>query len=260
MAKANHPPLTLPQASRADMWEWCKNHPGAAGSSLLVLYTTVKVLLVSRGNAGTAAGLVEAAGPTQILVGALIAVYPVVATSLYLRALRWSSTASNDAILAPFVFVLSHVLVMSTVPVYLFVAMLGAVTLFEIVNAFRRWKQGADGKRRHRIRGIGPSLAVLTLIGLITPALSDQMWLPAETVEVRGVTTLAYVIGADSDWTTLLEHTSRRLVRARTDEVKSRKMCALPPRFFSDRTLADHIMGRKVGYPACPMKPPSIPS
>ncbi|WNG80180.1 hypothetical protein C6A86_018210 [Mycobacterium sp. ITM-2016-00316] len=85
-------------------------------------------------------------------------------------------------------------------------------------------QQMAEGKPRDRVTALGGMVFIVTVVALLISFVSnDTLWLPWETIEVKGRPTVdGYVLSSDGEWTRFMVSLDRTIHVVRTSEVKSR--------------------------------------
>ncbi|MFI0241273.1 hypothetical protein [Streptomyces sp. NPDC016845] len=86
---------------------------------------------------------------------------------------------------------------------------------------------------------------------------SDTPWLPAEQVDLKeGRREIAYVVQAGDSWTTLLDESTRSVIRVPSDSVLSRKICSAKGREKGSETLWRLADDHAIIYRKCPSPKP----
>ncbi|MFJ5213324.1 hypothetical protein ACIP98_01250 [Streptomyces sp. NPDC088354] len=86
---------------------------------------------------------------------------------------------------------------------------------------------------------------------------SDTPWIPAEQVNVKGGgREIGYVIQAGDSWTTLLDESSRSVIRIPSDSIASRKVCSVKGQEKGTETLWRLADGHATVYKRCPSPKP----
>jgi hypothetical protein len=195
------------------------------------VFVVVKVYRVAGSDSATAQAIVSSSGVPSVVLGALVSLLPSLVTlAAFLSALLLYYEVGRRSQRRLW----WEVLVAGPLFGLLLLPWPSAVVLFVILTAYvvaRVWRAKREKEVVDKTIPDWPALAFSILIStFITPT----MWLPPEVVSLVGEPEeVAYVLSSDSEWTTLLEDGSRRVIVVRTDDVESRTVCNLtgrPPR------------------------------
>lgn len=125
----------------------------------------------------------------------------------------------------------------------------------DIIRAYNRRVDDIRKGQRRPFDAIALGLALTTLTPLVTAALTDDPWLPAEEVALAGIDEpiVAYLAAIDGDWSMLLVEADRRLMYVKTRDVHERTVCRLKGRGDSPATLYELLGLRQAEpqYEAC---------
>jgi hypothetical protein len=244
--------------------ELFRQHLGLAVTSLLVLATALRLLVVGGFDPGTLAILLRTGGVFQVLTSVLvlIAVSAVlIGASVLLFRLIESATAPRLVAflsLASVAFFVVPWPLLVIVPVYVLAALPLLRRYAQGAGKSRgrrglgRWKRGAgpkngpkleqsseerQAKARRSLQAKGAAgLAVLILVPLLQ---TEYAWLPTENLNLAdGVATSGYVIPAEGDWLHLIDLRDRSVLTLRDREIEKRQVCIRPswrdmPRLYS---------------------------
>jgi hypothetical protein len=215
-----------PQRQPGVDW-YTAEHPALLVSLIAAAAVVGKVLLVARGDVGTALGLVGAGIP-EILLGVAIVYAPVLTVYLVVAAVWWN--AQRRTAISVLTLAVATIAMLYVVPLGL-IAVLGiaAVLVYSAARIpwLHRWESTSWAGRLglHRPALIG-WIIVGSLPGLV---FGPEVWLPPEELTVTGAPAFTgYVVEEDGPWTTVLREDTRAVLRLEADELTDRQACELP--------------------------------
>lgn len=91
---------------------------------------------------------------------------------------------------------------------------------------------------------------LIIMIGIFFVVFSPSSWLVAERITTTEQMVVGYVVAQEGDWTTILTHHDRRILRIRSDSISARQVCELG----SGQSLLQHlyyVFSGTASYPAC---------
>lgn len=191
------------------------------------IFVVVKVYRVAGSDSATAQAILSSSGVPAVILGALVSLLPSLVTlAAFLSALLLYYEVGRRGQRRLW----WEVLVAAPLFGLLLLPWPSAVVLFVILIAYvaaRVWR----AKRKKEVDKTIPDWPALAFVILISTFITPTMWLPPEVVSLVGEPEeVAYVLSSDSEWTTLLEEGSRRVIIVRTDDVESRTVCNLADR------------------------------
>jgi hypothetical protein len=195
----------------------------------------VRLLIVSRYDANTVRAILASATPTQVLFGTLVnsmaGLLPVVAIGI-----PWMLRMKRGVV-AGLTFAVVGLLTISAIqlglhswPWLAFVLSLSFAVLAGLATEWdiRRYSARSPGEGRGDRKPYGQDVAVAAVLVLALFIGSDQPWLPAEAIEVRGNETLVgYVLDKDDTDLVVLAQADRTVVRLDRSDVQAREICRL---------------------------------
>lgn len=244
-----------PQPSRA-LASMVGDHLALATSASVTLLIAFKVLATANFDVNTALVLVQIAGTSNVLVGSLVSMLPVLVLvafqELFFRSFNWMrqrTAVERSAILMTTTPLLVYVL--AIVPVAL---LLAPVVLILVLIGVARLATRRDNRTVEQIEADRPSsiergavgafiYVYLFLVGAAAP------WLPTEAVEdVDGTRVTAYVVGTRGDETAILPRTGNDGVRMLPTVTLEREYCSSES--WATRTVLEML--RDDPYSDCP--------
>ena len=234
-----------------------REHLTLTVSGTLTLVVALKILAVGNYEPETALAIVQVAGTTNVLVAALIAVIPLVTSTLLIHAWgRWKQwfgtrTGTEKMAIASALATPSVILV-GVVPIVLIVAVAAIYLSLRLLVYMvrRRESKKPSAKKAHEpmshVEQV--SITMSSFAGLLFLAITTS-WMPTEAVTIGDDPPVtAYVVGQRNDETIILP-TSRGagLVVAQTDNV-NRNYC--DDRSWLSVSIAQAF--RQPGYDDCP--------
>jgi hypothetical protein len=187
-----------------------------AATGLAILYVIVKVIVIAQGDLHTALAILQTASTLTIIVGGIVAAFPLLAAALLATfAYRTAAAFSWQGLLLCVLSLAVCLVLTPWLP-------LSAALICALAGLTTRFTDG-PGRR--------PVIAFVFTIGLFAiaawPALYD-VWLPHQQVNFKnGGYETGYVLNDDGSWITMLRSGSRELVRYRDDTVTSMPVCNL---------------------------------
>ena len=203
----------------------------------------VKALVIARGNATTALGLlagsnffVAAASAGAVLISAGL----LSAFGLSLIAVanpRVFHLTNTQRVYTGAVVLVSGALIFVASPLMLFIGALIAPLLGGLIGSlFGRltvWilelRYGDSRRTRavvnNRAQSLGAFLMGYSLVAIIAVVVMSPPWMQIERVRVSGETRVGYVVSQDSRWTLFLEEKSRAPVLLQNDAFQARTIC-----------------------------------
>ena len=197
------------------------------GFALLV----VKVSRVSHLNARTSLGLLETAGPVEVVLGSLLAELPFILLTASALVLWWavgtfaSTRTFGQGHLAAAGLLLLDFLVLP----WPFLLTLAVITAIRAAISFGRRSVGEvqSVATRRRLRGYYIFVGFIALL-LLADA---DMWVPSEAIELRdGTEVVGYVLEEPSNaagWIEVLTEEERGVVHLRLADVSERHACRI---------------------------------
>jgi hypothetical protein len=219
-------------------------------------------MAVSYGSTETAAALLQHAGTANVIVGLILSALPIFfgSSALIIFAFRLASPLISIVLL-----LLSYLFVPIGLAVLAFVIAVVIAVLTTIgrrlYDAKHHPVEGDESKSRQaKLRRAYQTYVVIAtaLTVAVVLVLNELMWLPAESIEIDGLTISGYVISvADSETVILRDHDRKILVlqgRPTNRELcLSRSLIFIGPR-WAHRSLVPILMGNKEppDYRRCP--------
>lgn len=231
--------------------KWVTDHIPLVATGLVFLYLAVRLARVSRLSGETARALVSSADVTTVVVAAII---PAVVIAWF-GLLFTTTVISIDYALtsrrftgyhAFYLVVLAGAVVVVPFGLLLFTAIMALLYLVASLAAERAGMHGKLNRRGEIAMGIA---------GFVFLAAIADMWLPPERIglaDQREV--VAYWIGQDATWTTLMLEADRQILIVPTDTIEARQVCDLGPDLVGGRSLLDVLQD-----PAQPEYSPCFP-
>lgn len=237
--------------------QWVSKNLGVV-TVLVFMLGVVRLFFVSHFSTTTALALLESAGPTLVVLAALISFLPDLLAMFAVAALIELVDASigRRLTLTPGSLLLGIVLLVAVTLTPWPVLVIGI--LAAVIISFVRKRQPGHPTRSsaERNRGVGLFLVVLLVVFLFR----RSVWLPAEKITLaNGRQLVAYVVGEEAGWITMLTDVDRRILRLRPAEVDDRQVCSLDEVLFS---RSSSLLGSVLpDYPPCvlPSRAPSPP-
>jgi hypothetical protein len=200
----------------------------------------VRLLVVSRGDAITARAILASAGPTEVVLGAVLTVLPgllVVIAIVIPWVFRMPLLAPTSYMRVAWGFAVALVLLITglMVVVGLYTQSLtsfgfGLAVAF-VLGAAVEWsirREAAKDPTQSVTPGQTTVLGIAVVIFLSLISVGDEPWLPPEKVEVHGQDPLVgYVLDVSDTELVVLEDEDRKVTRLDLDDVESREICRL---------------------------------
>ena len=228
----------------------------ALGFAMLV----VKVSRVSHLNSRTSLGLLETAGPVEVVLGALLSQFTEILFTVCLLVTWWVAGAFggprklHEGHLAAVAVLVVALLVMPW-PLLAGVVVAGAIRY--VTSSRRDSLSGEDlPAPRRKIRGY---YILATFIGVVLLADAD-VWLPPEAFEMdSGSVIVGYVLDEPSNagaWVKVLTEEEREIVDLRQNEILERRSCRYHLRWDPEEYASVFQLVVREGYdipePECP--------
>jgi hypothetical protein len=219
---------------------WASDHLALIVSGVLLCSMTVKVILVSHGDAVTVSSIVSRQGLTGLAaitfaVGlpSLVSLLALLASSMLGEALREEDGLRGPSVALGVALLLA--LVFSPVKMLLGLLAFSAVTVaISVAIRLLRARRAAGSKPlpfylrkagQTQNASISLLLALATFLAMSGLVLNDSLWLPKERLTVLQKPLMGYVIAGDGDFTHLILEHSRQTLVLKTSEVEQRALC-----------------------------------
>ena len=225
------------------MLVFASEHLGLVATALGFLLVAVEVLLAARLDHTVALAIVSTASPTVVLPGMLVAIMPSASVLAFYGA--WYFTYSAYRKHRPVAFS-TYVALAATGAFLLFVPMVPALLYLFVIpfpvlrqcwKAWRKRRALKKGKPEGKAatdegkKGYSDGferLVSIFFVTLVALLMSGPMWLPSEDVRLNsGSQVTGYVLDSWSDWTSVLQDSTRTVLRIRTTDIESRTLCSI---------------------------------
>jgi hypothetical protein len=212
----------------------------------LAASTVVRVATVSRGDTTTARAIIQFSGTGDVLVGVIVGMVPVVVTYAAVGAWIWWWRRRTWRLVA--LPLLVSFLVLLIAPV-------GGITLGVLSSFGFLFVLHGETLDRRAIVGVFVGIVALPLLNGVV--VSDEMWLPAEELSVKGSYEVGYVLRDDTEKLVFLRESDRSVVFIARNDILGRGLCKVSggrgvlDRAFDNRVL--DLIGDERGpdYPGC---------
>jgi hypothetical protein len=280
---ATVPRLVLDLGGRQDKIKWLGtlgtiNKTAAKNAALvtafLFAFIIIKVFYTAHGNIETALGVFNSAGPTTVIVGALLSVFPLISALLLALALFELSRGAPFVKTPPFirrdydaVWVILLVaavacLFLTPWPIMVTSVVLGLVSGFVLrlssiitTRIKKLWLKPV-------LTCIGWTFLSLFFVVFVLNPVMYAVWLPHEilTFSNGGSPEAGYVLSDSNGWVSQLRSGQRRIYRYRSEDVTSRTLCrggqSLPSMPFVPNSLTSPDSLWQTIYPSSTKKLP----
>jgi hypothetical protein len=252
------------ELSKAPAFDW-QNHlgllVGIAASTLICL----KLLAVAGWNSTTAFGILAASGTTNVLMGTLLAVLPLlygafafaVAPRIERRLMRRTPVERSAARLLE---TWPTILLVFIVPVYLLLAFFGYVILLILNTLIQRFRgrRPVDEREKPSVteneapsRFESLSIAFAAAAMLLWGSLATP-WVPPETIDTPDGEQTVYALKSEDNIVTVLLADNRALVRVQADALTG-EYCERNSSWWNEPFLQ---LFTDDNYPDCPRGSP----
>lgn len=242
-------------------------------TAFLFAFIIIKVFYIAHGNTETALGVFNSAGPTTVIVGALLSVFPLISALLLALALFELSRGAPFVKAPPFirrdydaVWVILLVaavacLFLTPWPIMVTSVILGLASGFvlrlsSITERLKKlWLKLA-------LTCMGWVFLLLFFVVFILNPVMYAVWLPHEilTFSNGGSPEAGYVLSDSNGWVSQLRSGQRRIYRYRSEDVTSRTLCrggqSLPSMPFVPNSLTSPDSLWQTIYPSSTKKLP----
>jgi hypothetical protein len=280
---ATVPRLTLDLGDRQAKIKWLGtlgtiNKTAAKNAALVTAFIfafiIIKVFYVAHGNTETALGVFNSAGPTTVVVGALLSVFPLISALLLALALFELSRGAPfvktppfirrdyDAVWAILLVAAVACLFLKPWPIMVTSLVLGLASGFVLrlssIIATRIKKLWI----KLVLTCIGWAFLSLFFVVFILNPVMYAVWLPHEILTFRngGSPEAGYVLSDNNGWVSQLRSGQRRIYRYRSEDVTSRTLCrggqSLPSVPFVPNSLTSPDSVWQTIYPSSTKKLP----
>jgi|SRR5579859_234131 len=220
----------------AKQWDWKDSLPLLA-TVLTVFFISMRLLSISKYNAETANGILQASGTATIIVATLIPVAGLVAgLSIMLLATALAGRRPKGPVrqfavilivfLAAASIFISPILVMAYDGIFF-------VFLIPFFRLRRHSRQNNDGRVSlgpFMLGRVGTYFLIVTVIGMVvTLAVNSTPWVPAEAIVTTTDThpLIGYVVGETDTDVTILMSSTDLIVHLSPPEISSRTVCRI---------------------------------
>ena len=199
-------------------------------STLPFLFALLRVGVVAGFNPGTAAAILTDVNPVAVVLGGVMPLIPTLMMLLtgWLLVVPperwWRTIKSRFGVDSDAAHIVVGLLLSATITVVPWptVALVGGVLIIafaiRVLRPKYRWFA-----RRNNASGFVVAFLVSTLLVTV---LSDEPWMPMETVRLEGEDEIVgVVIGTNGNFTSLVENEERLVIRVPSSEVAERQIC-----------------------------------
>lgn len=231
---------------------WIGEHVVFLATLSLSLLIVLKLLVISRHNFDIALAMIGTA-PATVITGTLVLAFPLVALLVGGSLLQWVIGSFIEGLViparVPALFVGILLVLFIPYPLTLFFAAFAVLAL--VPWALKRLRQTRaekperepdlgrednhsederpDQAERNAWKSTRAYFSVLFVYVLLALLLNDDVWLPAERIDLMDSgRVVGYVISDQSEWVTILRESDRSLLRVSSSLVSDRQVCELP--------------------------------
>ena len=210
----------------------------ALATAFIFAFIIIKVFYIAHGNTETALGVFNSAGPTTVIVGALLSVFPLISALLLALALFELSRGSPFVKTPPFIrqdYVAVWAILLVAAVACLFLTpwpiMVSSVFLGLASGFVLRLSSITARIRKLLLKPvltcIGWTFLSLFFVVFILNPVMYAVWLPHEilTFSNGGSPESGYVLSDSNGWVSQLRSGQRRIYRYRSENVTSRTLC-----------------------------------
>lgn len=191
-------------------------------AGVAALYLAARLLILARGDVAVALELARHTSPSSLFVASLVSSLPLV---LGMGVVLWMHRRRQHAHWERAVVSLVMALAVFTFP---FWALMVLIPVVVFTYAPRLRKTAPSRALRWPFTGQEPGegMAALASWVLTVGFVSAPMYVPLEQVTLKGQpTTVAWVLGTEGGYTSLLVEAGRRVIRVKEAEVTARVLC-----------------------------------
>lgn len=205
---------------------WAKDHVAFVGTVSLFVFSVLKVMVVSA-DIPTALGILQTQGAVTVALGVLMAEIGTLMGLVLVGTYRWFANASDtrSAVIRVQVLVIVLGIAAGLIPCTGFFISVGLLLFMAIVRAPHTRRSGYGQGRRLGLVSDN-LLALLVMLILFQGVFSEDMWLPAETIEMSdGTNIIGYVLNEDRPWIPVLTEEDRTIAYIEAESVQTREIC-----------------------------------
>jgi hypothetical protein len=245
-------------------------------TAFLFAFIIIKVFYIAHGNTETALGVFNSAGPTTVIVGALLSVFPLISALLLGLALFELSRGSPppfvkappfirrdyDAVWVILLAAAVACLFLTPWPIMVTSVVLGLASGFALRLSSIITKRIKEPWFKLVLTCIGWVFLSLSFVVFILNPVMYAVWLPHEilTFSNGGSPEAGYVLSDSNGWVSQLRSGQRRIYRYRSEDVTSRTLCrggqSLPSMPFVPSSLTSPDSLWQTIYPSSTKKLP----
>jgi hypothetical protein len=205
----------------------------------LFVFVVIKVIYVAHGDIETALGILNTAGPTTVIVGALLSVFPLV--SALVLGLVLFELSSGPSFIGHPPFVRRDYALVCTIgaaaavaclfltpwPIMASSAAVGLASGLVLRLAPFLFERIGDLWLKSMLTYVGRALLALCFLIFILNPVMYSVWLPHELLTFAGGTSseAGYVLSDSDGWVSQLRSGQRRIYRYLSADVVSRTLC-----------------------------------
>jgi hypothetical protein len=245
-------------------------------TAFLFAFIIIKVFYIAHGSTETALGVFNSAGPTTVIVGALLSAFPLISALLLGLALFELSTGTPPpfAKTSPFIkrdYDAVWVILLAAAVACLFLTpwpIMATSIVLGLASGFvlRLWSIIAKKIKKPWFKlvltCIGWVFLSLFFVVFVLNPIMYAVWLPHEilTFSNGGSSEAGYVLSDSNGWVSQLRSGQRRIYRYRSEDVTSRTLCrggqSLPSMPFVPSSLTSSDSLWQTIYPSSTKKLP----
>ena len=235
--------------------EFALDHIGLLVTGLLIMWVVLKVLAVWAFQPATAAAILAGSNPTEIILGSLAFLIPVVvlvaAIALILMRELDRRSSRDTSYSRPWAFIVTVswllTLVLAMAPLW-FSALALLAVLGSLVLAGSYPLDGAPSRWRPILKG----LVAWIILAAVLLTLFVGTWISAEALDVEDTQPfVGYVLAVDDPWTALLIEETRKVEYIETNSIRARVVCKESSSIWTDSLLELTGISSLTALPVC---------